>query len=172
MDNFLEELKTIIKVYIGEVSCFLGLEIERHKDGSIEISQKAYARKILQRFGFEGCKPASTPMLKESRFQKPEDNKRQEFAIGSLMYLMVDTRPDITYSVGYISRSLESPTAEYVVRVKRVFRYIAGTTNVAITYHATGTSRVLECYSDADFGGCTKTGRSSSGSVIVYAGGA
>ncbi|GBM22855.1 hypothetical protein AVEN_202129-1 [Araneus ventricosus] len=44
--------------------------------------------------------------------------------------------------------------------------------NFAITYHATGTSRVLECYSDADFSGCTKTGRSSSGSVIVYARGA
>ncbi|GBL74113.1 hypothetical protein AVEN_224281-1 [Araneus ventricosus] len=68
------------------------------------------------------------------------------------------------------SRSLESPSAEDDVRIKRVFCYIAGTTNFAITYQATGTSRVLECYSDADFGGCTKTGRSASGSLIVYAG--
>ncbi|GBN56147.1 hypothetical protein AVEN_215298-1 [Araneus ventricosus] len=86
-------------------------------------------------------------MLKKSRLQKPEDTKRQEFpyrqAVGTLMYLMVGTRPD----------SLQS-----------------GTTNFAIIYHATGTSRVLECYSDAYFGGCTKTGRSTSGSVIAYAG--
>ncbi|GBM32855.1 hypothetical protein AVEN_216554-1 [Araneus ventricosus] len=85
---------------------------------------------------------------------------------------MVGTRPDIAYSVGYLSRSLESPSAENVVRVKRVFCYVAGTTNFAITYLATGTSRVLEYYSDADFGVCTKTGTSTSGSVIVYAGGA
>ncbi|GBM34809.1 hypothetical protein AVEN_208018-1 [Araneus ventricosus] len=71
------------------------------------------------------------------------------------MYLMVGTRPDIAYSVGYLSRSPESPSAEDVVRVKRVFCWIAGTTNFEITYHATGTSRVLECYSDADFSGCT-----------------
>ncbi|GBM22853.1 Retrovirus-related Pol polyprotein from transposon TNT 1-94 [Araneus ventricosus] len=111
LDNFLKELKTRFKVYIGEVSCFLGLKIECHKDGSIGISQKAYARKILQHFGFEGCKPAPTPMLKESRLQKPKDIKRQEFpylqAIGALMYLMVGARPDIAYSVGYLSRSLE-----------------------------------------------------------------
>ncbi|GBN87355.1 hypothetical protein AVEN_262655-1 [Araneus ventricosus] len=62
LDNFLKEPETRFRVYIGEVSCFLGLESQRHKDGSVEISQKAYARKILQRFGFEGCKPAPTPM--------------------------------------------------------------------------------------------------------------
>ncbi|GBM08780.1 hypothetical protein AVEN_980-1 [Araneus ventricosus] len=100
------------------------LEIELHKNGSIEISQKAYARSIFQHFGFEGYKPAPTPTLKESRLQKPEDTKRQEFpyrqAVGALMYLIVETRPDIAYSIGYLSRLLASPSAEDVVRVKSV----------------------------------------------------
>ncbi|GBM73809.1 hypothetical protein AVEN_242659-1 [Araneus ventricosus] len=119
---------------------------------------------------------APTPMLKESRLQKPEDTKRQEFpycqAVGALMYLLVGTRPEYNLQCRLSIQSLESPSAADVVRVKRVFRYIAGTTKFAITYNATGISRVLECYSDADFGGCAKTGRSTSSSVIVYAGGA
>ncbi|GBO31520.1 hypothetical protein AVEN_1875-1 [Araneus ventricosus] len=85
----------------------------------------------------------------ESRLQKSEDTKRQEFtyrqAVGALNYLMLGTRPDIPYSIGYLSRSLEKPPEEDVVRVKRVFGYIAGTTNFAITYHATSAIRVMEC---------------------------
>ncbi|GFU02585.1 retrovirus-related Pol polyprotein from transposon TNT 1-94 [Trichonephila clavipes] len=85
---------------------------------------------------------------------------------------MVGTRPDLAYSVGFLSRSLENPSAEDIVKVKRVFRYIAGTVVYGITYHATETKGVFHCYSDSDFGGCTKTSRSTSGYVMIYAGGA
>ncbi|GFV65948.1 retrovirus-related Pol polyprotein from transposon TNT 1-94 [Trichonephila clavipes] len=85
---------------------------------------------------------------------------------------MVGTRPDLAYSVGFLSRSLENPSVEDIVKVKRVFRYIAGTVGYGITYHATETKGVLHCYSDSDFGGCTKTSQSISGYVMIYAGGA
>ncbi|GFT87142.1 retrovirus-related Pol polyprotein from transposon TNT 1-94 [Trichonephila clavipes] len=61
---------------------------------------------------------------------------------------------------------------EDIVKVKRVFRYIAGTVGYGISYHATETKGVLHCYSDSDFGGCTKTSQSTSGYVMIYAGGA
>ncbi|GFU71415.1 hypothetical protein TNCV_2584861 [Trichonephila clavipes] len=48
----------------------------------------------------------------------------------------------------------------------------SGTVGYGITYHATETKGVLHCYSDSDFGGCTKTSRSTSGYVMIYAGGA
>ncbi|GFS54007.1 retrovirus-related Pol polyprotein from transposon TNT 1-94 [Trichonephila clavipes] len=114
-------------------------------------------------------------MLKDCRLQKSE-TKNSDFpyrqAVGALMYLMVGTRPDLAYSVGFLSRSLENPSAEDIVKVKRVFRYIAGTVGYGITYHATETKGVLHCYSDSDFGGCTKTSRSTSGYVMIYTGGA
>ncbi|GFV65947.1 copia protein [Trichonephila clavipes] len=56
-EMFIKELKTKFKISVGKVSCFLGLEIEHHKDNSITINQKGYARKILKCFGFEECKP-------------------------------------------------------------------------------------------------------------------
>lgn len=176
-EMFIKELRAKFKISVGEVSCFLGLEIERRSDNSITVSQKGYAGKILQRFGFDECKPVATPMLKDSgTHQKPEDTTSPNFpyrqAVGALMYLMVGTRPDIAYSVGFLSRSLENPSAEDIVRVKRVFRYIAGTVRYGITYRATDTRGILQCYSDSDFGGCTETGRSTSGYVMMYAGGA
>lgn len=93
-------------------------------------------------------------------------------AIGAIMYLMLGTRPDLAYSVSFLSRTLENPSSEDVVRVKRVFRYIAGTIDLCIVYNRGKKESLLECYSDADFGGCLSTGRSTSGVVIKYAGGA
>lgn len=175
-EMFIKELKEKFKITVGEVSCFLGLEIECHRDNSITVSQKGYARKILKRFGFDECKPVATPMLKDSRLQNPEDDKISDFpyrqAVGALMYLMLGTRPDLAYSVGFLSRTLENPSSDDIVRVKRVFRYIAGTIDYGITYHVTDTKGILKCYSDSDFGGCTKSGRSTSGYVMIYAGGA
>ena len=88
------------------------------------------------------------------------------------MYLMLGTRPDLAYSVGYLSRSLENPKSEDIMRVKTVFRYIAGTLKKGITYFQNYDVGILQCYSDADFGGCVQSGRSTSGVVIMYAGGA
>ena len=87
------------------------------------------------------------------------------------MYLMLGTRPDLAFSVGFMSRSLENPPAEDVARVKRVFLYITGTISHGIIYLRNENPGILECFSDADFGGCTSIGRSTSGMVIKYAGG-
>ena len=104
-------------------------------------------------------------MLKSSDQEKylVQENKEVDFpyrqAVGALMYLMLGTRPDLAYTVGFLSRTLEKPLAEDIIRIKRVFRYIAGTVDLCIVYNA-------------DFGGCLTTGRSTSGVVINYAGGA
>ncbi|GFW22686.1 copia protein [Trichonephila clavipes] len=92
-EMFIKELKTKFKISVGEASCFLGLEIEHHKDNSITISQKGYARKILKCFGFEECKPVTMPMLKDCRLQKSE-TKNSDFPyrqdVGALMWLWME----------------------------------------------------------------------------------
>ncbi|GBM32731.1 Copia protein, partial [Araneus ventricosus] len=55
---------------------------------------------------------------------------------------------------------------------KRVLRYIAGSYDKGIVYKHKYKQGLLECYSDADFGGCEASGRSTSGIVILYSGGA
>lgn len=175
--RFLIELKQEFKVISKEANYYLGLEINSTSKG-LKICQKAHVRKILDRFNFTDCKPVSTPILKapEVQIAEKENVKQHNFpyrqAVGALMYLMLGTRPDLAYSVGFLSRSLENPSLEDVARLKRVFRYIAGTSDVGIEYQSGVSKGVLECFSDADFGGCIKTGRSTTGVVIKYAGGA
>lgn len=177
LDVFIEELRNEFKIVSKKASFFLGLQIEQKEDG-IKVSQEAHSRKILERFQFQECKPISTPMVKtsESTTSGKEENQEHNFpyrqAVGAIMYLMLGTRPDLAYSIGFLSRSLENPTKEDVTRVKRVFRYIAGTLSLGIEYRQNFKRGILECYSDADFGGCKSTGRSTSGVVVVYAGGA
>jgi len=86
------------------------------------------------------------------------------------MYVMVSTRPDIAYAVGVVSRKLENPTDEIVIRVKRIFRYLKGTNNLCITYRP-NCNLALEGYSDADLGGDNDTGRSTTGVICVHSGG-
>jgi hypothetical protein len=55
-------------------------------------------------------------------------------AVGSLMYAMVCTRPDISHAVGYLSRYMSKPGKEHWIIVKRVFMYLRGTTNNGLCY--------------------------------------
>lgn len=179
--EFLEELKAEFKIVSKTANYFLGIEIERGQN-SLKIHQEAYAKRLLERFNFSCCKPVTTPMLKtpETKEINPEsrkenvksDNFPYRQAVGAVMYLMQCTRPDLAYSVGFLSRSLENPSSEDVIRIKRVLRYISGTINQGIMYQCNPRKRILECYSDADYGGCTNTGRSTTGIVIIHAGGA
>ncbi|KAF2902458.1 hypothetical protein ILUMI_03729, partial [Ignelater luminosus] len=60
----------------------------------------------------------------------------------------------------FVSRSPDCPSSEDVSRLKRVLRYTIGITDLGITYRPNGNSN-FECFSNADFGGCKKTGRST-----------
>ena len=125
--------------------------------------------KILERFGMENCKPIATPML--SQIEPYElsdvsfDPTMYRRAVGSLMYLMVGTRPDIAFVVGRLSQYMQNPTQALWSRVKRVLRYIRGTQNKGIEYRATDND--LPCgYSDADWAGCKIDRRSTTGYVF------
>jgi len=93
----------------GELKNFLGLEIiyERIK-GILRINQKGYILGILKRFNFENCKPCLTPIeprLKLNIFEDAnEGDKPIKELIGCLMYLMLDSRPDLSFAINFFSR--------------------------------------------------------------------
>jgi hypothetical protein len=91
-------------------------------------------------------------------------------AVGSLMYLAIGTRPDIMYSVSHVSQALDKPTKNDWAKVKRIFKYLKGTSDISIVY-STAHQKELTAYSYADFTGDTKTRRSTSCVVCLYMGG-
>ncbi|XP_066361295.1 secreted RxLR effector protein 161-like [Miscanthus floridulus] len=84
--------------------------------------------------------------------------------VGSLRYL-VNSRPDLAYSVGYISRFMEKPTTEHLATVKRVLRYVAGTLHFGCHYKRKKEAQLVG-YSDSDLAGDIDTRKSTTGVVF------
>ena len=119
-------------------------------------------------------KPQSTPMVTR-QVKKRERKIKQEIvedclckapyreAIGSLLYLAGATRPDISYAVIYLSRKQRSPTKNDWKDVKRILRYLRGTSDLGLTFRAKGDK--LEAFTDASFRDCEDS-TSTSGYII------
>ena len=84
---------------------------------------------------------------------------------GSLMYVMVCMRPDITFVVGVVSRYMSNLGREHWVAVKWILMYLKGTSKVCFR-------SVLEGFTDSDMSGGVESSRSTSGYVMTYARGA
>ena len=92
---------------LGVAQEFLGIEITRNRqDRTIHLCQSSYALKIINRFGMSNCNSVPTPMVVKT-IGDPNDTEDKESntfpyreAIGSLMYLMIGTRPDLAYAIG------------------------------------------------------------------------
>ncbi|XP_074361102.1 uncharacterized protein LOC141701320 [Apium graveolens] len=135
------------------------LPSDRKGRGYIELKQLAYAKKILEKFGMEICNPTKYPMDSKEHVTKDEGGKlvnptEYRIIIDVLRYLM-HTRPDISYSVGIVSHSMEQPTLMHKNTVKRILRYIKGTINFGLVYSQKGGNNMVTGYSDRDLGGQT-----------------
>lgn len=144
-------------VDLGEAEMFLGLKIERNStDGVMKLSQPGYTEAVLRRFGMSACKPASTPMEAnlKLRKEKAEVNLEQPYRelIGCLTYLVVTSRPELSAAVSYFSQFQCNPTQEHWTHVKRILRYLRGTTNHGLVYRrAESTVGQLEGFADANW---------------------
>ena len=110
---------------LGAAKRILGICIScDRREKKIYLSQEQYIRKVLQRFQMENAKTVSTPLAIHFKFsiKKSPSNEVEKaymskvpyaFAVGSLMYAMVCTRPDIAHVVGTVSRFLSNPGREH-----------------------------------------------------------
>ena len=163
---FLRLLEGEFKITTGDLTSYLGINIEQYGEGGIRISQARYVEKILQQFNMRDCNPVSTPIGKEE-YESDEpvtENVPYRAAVGVLLYVCTATRPDISYAVNRAARSMEKPTKADWIRVQRIFKYLKGTADHGILY---GTDGALKIYTDADFAGDTTSRKSTSGMVSI-----
>ncbi|SGY43793.1 BQ5605_C001g00062 [Microbotryum silenes-dioicae] len=161
---------------LGPAKYILGIQVKRGHNGSITLSQECYLRDILARFQFADAKPAGVPMQPgvvldfENSSATPEDRTRYLQAIGSLMYAAVGIRPDLAFVVSYLARFSQQPGPEHWTAIKHVLRYIKGTLDLGLTYRKT--NQPLHGYSDANWGACLTTSRSTMGYAFILSGAA
>ncbi|GJR08587.1 retrovirus-related pol polyprotein from transposon TNT 1-94 [Tanacetum coccineum] len=166
---------------LGPANKILGMQIHRDRvSRKIWLSQKSYVKKILQRFNMQDCKPISTPFptnIKLSSKMSPSSEKeRMEMsrvsyasAVGGLMFAMICTRPDIAHAVGVVSWYMAKPGKKHWEAVKKILRYIKGTSDVALCYGESGLT--VKGYVDSDYAGDLDGSKSTTGYVFTLSGG-
>ena len=187
IDQAIEAIKKAkLKITVeGEVTSFLGVKIDRFKDGSIKFSQPMLIDKILKalRLG-EDTKTLAVPAASSRILHRHVESEPFDEAfdyrsvIGMIMYLNSGSRSDIAYATHQCARFSSCPKAEHGKAVRWIGRYLAGTRNEGTTFKP-DTTAGLEVFVDADFSGNWNksspaqdrdTARSRHGYIIRYMG--
>lgn len=170
MKRLLAELHENFKITYSSAECFVGIQIEKDEDaGIVKLHQSAYCKKIPERFNFINSAPVSTsadPGINFTCVNNKTGNKSvfpYREAVGSLMYLMIRTRPGLAYIVGILSRYMGNPTDIHWNGIERVFKYLRGTMSEGITFYLNSNDTRLISYSDADWARDVDTRRSTTG---------
>lgn len=84
------------------------------------------------------------------------DHSLHRAAVGELIYLVVSTRPNVSFPVSYLARNVQDLTVRHLWQLKCVLRYICGTKNKSIKCRRSeeGRARDIQAFSDADWAGC------------------
>lgn len=166
---------------LGALSWILGIKVKRDRiNQTISLSQPTYIRTIVEKYFGTDLKPLSMPMDPHANLtnsqspQTPQEaavmrDKPYREAVGSLMYASLGTRPDIAYAVSIVSRFSDNPGIAHWNAVKRIYQYLAGTADLALTFGHK--PRELEGYSDAD-GSMHEDRHAISGYAFMIDGGA
>ena len=157
---------------LGILNSFLGVQVKMTSEG-IWIGQSGYTKRVLDKFEMAETKPVFTPVdVSQNLNSESTDSVDKSFyqsAVGSLLYLLNWTRPDITFAVNNVARFTCNPTKEHWTAVKRVLRYLKGTIDYGITYTRDSKDNLVG-YCDADWAGDVNDRKSTSGYVFTLAG--
>jgi len=157
---------------IGILHFILGIQVNRTRNGGIQLHQEKYIRELLKKYNMLDCKGSDIPMSRYNREDSPTMKEPTTYRelVGSLNYLANCTRPDLAYAVSHFSRYLNQPTEADWSQAKRVLRYLKDTINKKLTYGKPGEE--LEAYSDASYAPESSDRKSHSGYLIKMDGGA
>ncbi|KAJ8475068.1 hypothetical protein ONZ45_g15738 [Pleurotus djamor] len=157
---------------LGEAKEFLRMRILR-KGPKIYLDQETYLQKVIRRFNLDNCNTARTPLPTGYR---PEPHKgsvdpalrsRFQQVIGSLLYIMLGTRPDIAYALVKLSQHSANPSKEHLDKALYVVRYLAGTQHYSVCYDGSNQEGGLIAFTDSDW----TSPRSTTGYLVKLAGG-
>jgi Reverse transcriptase (RNA-dependent DNA polymerase) len=170
--NFKQQMKEVFNVSdLGLLSYYLGIEVYQ-LPSNISLCQEAFAKRILHDCGMADCNSTQAPMevrlkLSKKSSSPPVNQTTYRSIVGSLRYL-THTRPNLAYSVGIVSRYMESPKTEHMTAVKHILRYVKGTPGMGCYYERkkAGVKPCLVGYSDSDMVGDVDDRKSTTGVVF------
>jgi len=140
IDVLVDKLAKSLDIVETQGDNYLGLKIRKSGAG-ITISQEHYVSKILDKFGLQNAKSVTSPGIPSQKLDEWGDSplvdqKKYQEMIGSLLYLATVTRPDIAFVVTNLARYSKEPRQIHENAVKRVFRYLKGTSAYGLHYNS------------------------------------
>ena len=150
---------------LGPARKILGMVIERNRGKNLlKIHQHDYLLKAVQKFGMSNCKTVNTPLgghfiLSKAQCPSSDSEKlKMELipyanVIGTIMYSMISTRPDLAFSISLLSRFMSNPGKLHWEALKYLLRYINGSLNIGLHYMKRSDALDLVGFVDSDFAG-------------------
>ena len=122
---------------LGVLHWFLGAEF-KWSEGLIEMNQTRYIHKLLSKFGMTQCKPKATPSVLgldiDSESPELDDPNLYRQIVGSLIYVMTGTRPDLCYIVTRLAQHMSKPTQANLNAARRALGYLKGTSEQSLRF--------------------------------------
>ena len=148
---------------LGEAAYILGIKIYRDRSKRlIGLSQSTYINKVLNRFSMKNSKRGFLPMLHGISLSKTQCPMTQDerdhmskipyaSAIGSIMYAILCTRPDVSYALSIMSRYQSDPSESHWIVVKNILKYLRRTKDAFLLYGGQEDELVINGYTDTSF---------------------
>jgi hypothetical protein len=171
--KLLNHVKTSVKkkferTDLGFLHYFLGLQVLQTNEG-IFLSQSKYVCDLLHHFHMDDYKPVPSPFQSGlklvSTYTSPEVDATLYHQLDGMLLYLTDTRPDISFLVGLISRYMQTPHESHWKATKRILQYVHGTIQFGIRYSSEGTP-LLVGFTDSDWAGDTDDWKSIVGYVF------
>ncbi|KAK4410175.1 Retrovirus-related Pol polyprotein from transposon TNT 1-94 [Sesamum angolense] len=174
--------KTFEMKDLGNAKRILGMTIDRNrKTSTIFLNQSSYVTSVLEKFSMKNAKATAVPLAAHFQLCKEQSPKNESEteqmknipysnAIGSVMYLMVSTRPDIAYAVSCLSRYMSNAGLPHWEALKWLLRYLNGSVSAGIKFskHTDGVS--LVGYVDSNYANDRDSRRSTTSYVFTLCG--
>ncbi|TYK27585.1 putative mitochondrial protein [Cucumis melo var. makuwa] len=157
----------VAQIYVDDIifGGFPKTLIKQRSEGMF-MSQEKYAKNLVKKFGLDQSQYKRTPAATHAKITKDTvgtavDHKLYRSMIGSHLYLKA-SRPDIAYAVEICARYQSDPCTSHLNAVKRIIKYVHGTTDFGILYSYDTFSKLVG-YCDADWAGSADDRKSTSG---------
>ena len=171
---------------LGEARRILGIDILRdRKEGRLYLKQADYIKRVVSRFKMQDSTEKSVPIgqhFKLSTTHVPKDDEeRAEMSlipysniIGSVMYSMISSRPDLAHAISITSRFMKEQGKEHWLALKWMLRYLKGSQEMGIEYRRSenGEADPMMGYCDSDFASNIDSRKSQTGYIFKLFGGA
>lgn len=170
----------------GPARYILGIQIRRDRASrSLDLSQSAYIRDVLTRFGMQDANPLSIPLqprptlsstdspstpAEKAQYHEQAKGLKYISMVGAVLYA-TQTRPDIQYAVTTLAQFSANPGIKHLEAMKRLLRYLRGTADFKLHLGRRPNSGInLVGWTDSDWAGDIDTRRSVGGFVFDVAG--